>query len=362
MTLRQRARAARPDPNRWYPACWSQELGRETVREVVLWDRSIALFRDVHGVVHALANRCAHRPVPLTLGEVRGCELVCPYHGWSYAGDGALVDIPHTLFGKKKPRLRVPRVATRERYGLVWIFGGDPELADRAALPRIEPLDGGWPSIGIDAVWKAHHSAVIDTVLDLTHDHLHRRFQPFTSPELEQLDIEDQAVHAHYRLQVGAAPYLQPFLPVGADMSAMTMSYIYPHHCSNTGGVVRHWTLVRPIDVRTTHVYVVFAVRGARIPGTRRSMPRALVQTSLPLLRQFYIAPLFEQDRAILEAEQRLHEADPGAPAPELNPVVRAVHQLAVRCAPDQSSDSSCLRKSASAIDSSTSSRCASSR
>lgn len=329
MTLRKRAREAAPDPDRWYPACWSRELERETVREVVLWNRSIAVFRDANGDAHALANRCAHRPVPLTMGEVRGCELVCPYHGWSYDGAGALVDIPHSLFGKKKPRLRVPSVAVCERYGLVWIFGGDPELAARTLVPTIEPLDDGWPSIGIDSTWKAHHSAVIDNVLDLTHDHLHRRFRPFTSPVLEGLEADHDTVRAHYRLRVGASRFLQPFLPVHADMSAMTMSYIYPHHCSDTGGFVRHWTLVRPIDARTTHVFVVFTVRSARIPGTRRAVPRPLMKHALRVLRRFYIAPLLEEDREVLEAEQEVHEADPNVPAPELNPVVRAVHRLA---------------------------------
>lgn len=329
MTLRQRAREAAPDPNRWYPVCWSHELARESIRETVLWKRSIAVFRDAEGVAHALANRCAHRPVPLTMGEVRGCELVCPYHGWSYDGEGTLIDIPHTLFGKKKPRLRVPRVPTCERYGLVWIFGGAPDLAAQTMLPDIHPLDEGWPSIGTDREWKAHHSAVIDNVLDLTHDHLHRRFQPFTSPELEGLDVDDDVVHAHYRLSVGESPFLKPFLPADVDMSAMTMSYIYPHHCSNTGGFVRHWTLVRPIDERTTHVFVVFAVRSARIPGTRRAVPRALMSQVLRVLRRFYIEPLLDEDRVVLEAEQKLHELDPAAPAPELNPIVRAVHQLA---------------------------------
>lgn len=334
MTLRRRARAAAPDPNRWYPACWSHELGRESVREVVFWGRSLALFRGADGQARVLANRCAHRPVPLTMGEVRGCELVCPYHGWSYDGEGQLVDIPHALFGKKKPKLRVPSVPTCERYGLVWIFPGDAELAAQTPLPAIEPLDEGWPSVGTDREWKAHHSAVIDNVLDLTHDHLHRRFQPFTSPRLEHLETTPDSVHAHYRLQVGVSPFLRPFLPADADMSAMTMSYIYPHHCSNTGGFVRHWTLVRPIDARTTQVFVVFTARAARIPLVGLDVPRAWMNPALHLLRRLYIEPLLEEDRLVLEAEQQLHDANPDTPAPELNPVVRAVHKLSVAHAP----------------------------
>ena len=60
----------------------------------------------------------------------------------------------------------------------------------------------------------------------------------------------------------------------------------------------------------------------------------AWMNPALHLLRRVYIEPLLEEDRLVLEAEQQLHDANPDTPAPELNPVVRAVHKLAVAHAP----------------------------
>ncbi|MEM9069731.1 MAG: aromatic ring-hydroxylating dioxygenase subunit alpha [Myxococcota bacterium] len=325
MTLRHLARQAGIDPDCWYPACWSSELPPGSVRPVTLWKKSFAVFRGEDGTLGALHDRCAHRPVPLSLGHVERCRLVCPYHGWTYDAGGQLTSIPHDRFGKRLPTLRVPSLAVTERYGLVWI---SPRGNDPATLPAIAPLEASppWPQVTLDERWNAHHSAVIDNVLDLTHAHLHRRFQPFVDPHLESWDETSTTVRARYRTTVGSAPTLRPFLGKHVDLSRMTMEYIYPHHRSNTGDYVRHWTLLRPIDEATTHVYIIFVVKHARLPGIGRA-PAWIVERGLRLLRQWYIKPLLAEDRMVLEAEQE-HE-DAGS-SPELNPVVRACHRLTV--------------------------------
>ncbi len=241
-----------------------------------------------------------------------------------------MVDIPHSRFGKKMPKLRVEALAVRERFGLVWMC---PDANAAGPLPRVPALEdesGPWPAIRWDEAWDAHHSAVIDNVLDLTHAHLHRRFQPFVDPELEALDIDDDSVRATYRTRVGGHAFLAPFIAPGVDLSRMTMSYFYPHHESNLGDDIRHAMFLRPIDARRTHIYGIFATRAARVPGWRGELPRALVEAGLRLMRRLYLEPLLAEDRAVLEAEQRLQEADPGGLSPELNPVVRACHSLTV--------------------------------
>ena len=51
----------------------------------------IALIRGEDGVVRAFANSCRHRGAELLTGEGNCKRVVCPYHGWTYALDGALV-------------------------------------------------------------------------------------------------------------------------------------------------------------------------------------------------------------------------------------------------------------------------------
>jgi phenylpropionate dioxygenase-like ring-hydroxylating dioxygenase large terminal subunit len=74
---RQKARAAGMNPDYWYAVEWDKEIKRGDVKEVVFWKQSIALFRGQDGRLAAIENRCAHRQLKLTLGQVQGCQLVC---------------------------------------------------------------------------------------------------------------------------------------------------------------------------------------------------------------------------------------------------------------------------------------------
>src|SRR5882762_10693483 len=56
--------------------------------------RPILLVRDKNGVVRAFLNACRHRGVKLAEGCGNGAGFTCPYHGWSYNNDGALIGVP----------------------------------------------------------------------------------------------------------------------------------------------------------------------------------------------------------------------------------------------------------------------------
>src|SRR5262245_58001497 len=99
--------AAGPDPSYWYPVEWDHALRRGQVREVRFWRQSYAMYRADDGQVHVLENRCAHRQVPLSHGRVKGCNLQCVYHGWTYGPNGRLESTPHELFGNPFPNVQL---------------------------------------------------------------------------------------------------------------------------------------------------------------------------------------------------------------------------------------------------------------
>jgi nitrite reductase (NADH) small subunit len=51
--------------------------------ELVAGDRVVALF-NVEGTFHALDGVCPHQGGPLAEGEVTGCVVTCPWHGWQF--------------------------------------------------------------------------------------------------------------------------------------------------------------------------------------------------------------------------------------------------------------------------------------
>ena len=51
--------------------------------EVRVAGRTIGLFKS-EGEVFAIDNECPHRGGPLHEGLLEGCEVVCPWHGWTF--------------------------------------------------------------------------------------------------------------------------------------------------------------------------------------------------------------------------------------------------------------------------------------
>jgi phenylpropionate dioxygenase-like ring-hydroxylating dioxygenase large terminal subunit len=294
---RQKVRAAGLDPDHWYAVEYTRALPRGATRPTRFWDKPIVLWRDTEGALHALDDR----------------------------------RLPCDRFGAPVPSTSVADYPVQARYGLIWIFPGDPELAGRVPLPAVPELEGPdpWGYVPIDFTWRAHHSMVIDNLCDLTHAHLHRRFTSFQPGRLLHCDAQDDRVVLRYEARVG------PFVRRRVPPSPMTISYEYPYHWatfewSGIRGRITYWTFLLPLDEHTTRVffmmmYDALRVRALPVPLSRRTV-RWLLRAAQPTVRS-----LLEQDGAALEAEQAGYEAHWSAPLVELNPAVSQLHRLTIR-------------------------------
>ncbi len=335
-TRHQKVRAAGLDPNYWYPVEHDHAIQPGEVREVVFWGRSYALFRDVSGALSVIENRCAHRQLRLSTGNVDGCHLVCNYHGWRYDGEGRLAGVSHELFGHGLPKVKVRHRAVRVRYGLIWVFFGDPALAVTRDVPRIPELEGpsAWPCVPVDFVWKAHHSMIIDNVSDFTHAYLHRKYRPFSDAKLTECRTEGDKVFVSYEARIADGPIYRRIVDhIGTNTNRMTLCYEYPFQWSNTDNRIKHHCFVLPIDRRTTRVFFLFYYdhRVFKLPFLPIRMPRRLM---LPLLHAgnvLLVRPLLGEDGFAVEEEQRSYERHFDAPMMDLNPAIGAFQGLTLR-------------------------------
>jgi len=332
--LRQRARSAGLNPNYWYVVEYDRALKPGKVIEVKFWNRSIALFRGKDGQIGAIENRCAHRQIKLSLGEVQECSLVCPYHGWTYNREGRVTAIPHELFGRAMPNFRVPSFPVKVRYGLIWIFPGDPALAEQSPIPEIPELEGEdrWASIPFDFTWGAHHSMIVDNLSDLTHGYLHRKYKPFSDPVLTSYEARGDGVHCVYETSLLEQPVMRGLVDRTEKKSnIIELCFEYPYHWGYEGVNVRHWFFLLPIDEQTTRVFFVFYFNRLQVPFTRWAFPRALMMLVIRLANPFYIMPLVSQDGDAVEYEQKGYHRHFDAPLAEMNPAVPLFQQLIVR-------------------------------
>ena len=117
--------------NCWYMAALSHEITGDPLGRVLL-DEPLVFFRGADGAIAALRDRCPHRFVPLSRGQVVEGALECTYHGLRFDGAGRCVfnpqgDVPHV-----KPIDSFPVV---ERDRIVWIWLGDSDRVDPSLIP-----------------------------------------------------------------------------------------------------------------------------------------------------------------------------------------------------------------------------------
>ena len=332
--LRQKARAAGLHPDHWYAVEYDARLAPGQVVEARFSGRSVAVFRGADGSLGALENRCAHRHVKLSIGQVNGCALTCAYHGWSYDAQGRLVDVPHELFGRRLDKVKVASYPVRARYGLIWLFPGDPALAERTPMPEIPELEGPdrWACVPLDFTWKAHHSIIVDNITDFTHAHLHRHYRPFVDARLTRSEMIGDKVELSYDVVVGAGRFSKLFVDrkrVRTDR--MDLGVDYPYQWSNTGDRIKHWCFLLPVDERTTRAFFLFYFDALKIPFTPWGIPRALMTPFLKAANRLLILPLLSQDGIAVEAEQEAYESSFGLPAIEFNPAVTLIQRLIAR-------------------------------
>lgn len=153
--------------NSWYVAAWEQDVGRTPLQRWIVGE-PIVLYRTEDGAAVALADRCAHRRYPLSAGQLLGDCIQCGYHGFVYDPDGACVEVP----GQRNipSRARVRRYQVVEKDTLVWLWPGDPSLADESTIPEVPWLRDG----SIDVVRGTFEAGCrwtlyAENLLDLTH-------------------------------------------------------------------------------------------------------------------------------------------------------------------------------------------------
>ena len=161
--------------NGWYVACWESDLQDRPLERIIVGE-PVAVFRGAGGKVGALRDRCPHRGVPLSMGRIVDGHLQCAYHGLRFDCSGACVHNPHTEGGRPE-RLRAASFAAHAAHGVIWVWMGDPDMADTALIPDYSWFAPDNPKYAVvrgSVLVKADYRLVMDNLLDLSHaEYLH---------------------------------------------------------------------------------------------------------------------------------------------------------------------------------------------
>ncbi len=67
----------------WTRLIAADEIPPGTAKELTAAGRIVALF-NVDGTFYALDGVCPHAGGPLGQGQLNGCVVTCPWHGWQF--------------------------------------------------------------------------------------------------------------------------------------------------------------------------------------------------------------------------------------------------------------------------------------
>lgn len=315
--------------NTWYIVAEPDELTDGMVARTVM-GTPLVIGRFASDGLFALEDRCPHRFVPLSHGVISGESVRCAYHGAQFDGHGKCVHVP----GQDiiPPRARVQSFPVCERHGYIWVWLGDPELAqDTSSIPDTlyrsdhPDWDGGY---GHFESIRANFNLINDNLFDITH-------AEFVHPE--SFGAEEMRI---YRDSQAGDEYVDR----KTTYSISDRGIVFRLRLLNMeqGGPFYRWMVARslgqetyddPIDLDmevawSAPGFTVFLLN-ARPAGTRpadgvqvcnmHALTPESAQTSHyfyrsvknyggPELREPFIdgvRAIFEQDKPILEAQQR---------------------------------------------------------
>ena len=155
--------------NAWYVIAWNHEVKRASMVARTICDKPIVTYRKQDGTPVALDDACWHRLVPLAMGHLKGDNVVCGYHGLVYEPGGRCIHMPSQ--DTINPSASVRSYPVVERHRFVWIWMGDPALANHDLVPDLHWNDDpDWTGDGVMMEVNANFRLVVDNLMDLTHE------------------------------------------------------------------------------------------------------------------------------------------------------------------------------------------------
>ncbi len=220
--------------NAWYVAAWDSEI-TNTLQQVLVLGKKICIFRNESGEVIALDDACPHRKLPLSKGRIKGDTVECGYHGLTFDCAGQCVWAPGT--GRIPSNARVHAYPIHEKYGLIWIWMGNPVLADPEDIFEIENY--GNPDWGInrgDAMeLQCNYLLMTDNLLDPTHVawvHAGSFAQDATKDTPLRITKGGNGITVHrWMMDVEPAPFYKKVVPFSGNCDRLQHYEVrYPSH------------------------------------------------------------------------------------------------------------------------------------
>jgi len=278
--------------NQWYVILKSNEVKAGKITGVLRMGEHLVLWRDTRGKVTCQVDRCPHRGVALSIGELKGDTIQCPFHGFEYDSSGKCTLVPANGRASEPPKvLQVPTYPTREEHGYVYLWWGEPR-GEYPPLPWFDDLDSSFATSDYRDLWNAHYSRVIENQLDVFHlpfvhaTTIGRGDRTVADGPITDVDESSLEIWVHNRLDDGkttalrASELVKPARP-------FFLKFKFPHLWMNRiSDDMRITVFFTPIDDEHTMLYLRYYQRFMKVPILRKFVADLINLFSIIVLNQ----------------------------------------------------------------------------
>ena len=312
--------------NTWYAAGWAGDFAAGTLTPITLLNEPLVLWRRQDGGLAALADRCPHRLAPLSLGQQEGDDLRCMYHGLKFAPDGRCVEIPGQ--DRIPPKLRAKSYPVVERHSAVWVWMGDPALADEGLIVDFVGFeDPAWAMAPGRMDYAANYTLINDNLLDLSHlPYVHRNSfgggdakanQGFSEAKVHTIPLDRGVRVTRWSKNTPSPPFARalagPLVDLWSSYDFLVPGIFLLYSGFYPPGTLGADNIERP-DAEPVHANFTCQ---AVTPLTDRSTcyffaygPWAKASAAAPIFHKMAVTA-FDEDRVMIEAQQRVIDASP---------------------------------------------------
>lgn len=120
----------------------------------------VLLVRGSDGEARAFLNSCTHRGSQLADGHGKAARFTCPYHGWTFSGNGQLLGVAsqHSYGDVDKEALSLVRLPLLESSGLIWVVLDPGSALDIPSF--LQGVDGMLAGFDLEH-WHFYHQCTL---------------------------------------------------------------------------------------------------------------------------------------------------------------------------------------------------------
>ncbi len=259
--------------NQWYVVLESNQVRNKPIGVTRLGEK-LVFWRDTAGKVNCAVDRCPHRGISLSLGQVHEDHLQCPFHGFEYDNSGRCVYVPANGRGGRIPSsLLLSSYPTHEDHGFIWIWWGHQPPEELQPPVFFDNLDESFVYSTVQDPWKSHYSRAIENQLDVVHlPFIHHNTigrgnkTVIDGPLVNWEGDQKLLVYVFNRLDDGSPPKKPTDLSL-KEARSVHLEFIMPNLWQNfISDDVRVVIAFTPVDENNSILYLRFYQKFVRFP------------------------------------------------------------------------------------------------